>query len=115
MATICDACGEKFGRDAGHSTLHVSPPRPDMKLFQALVTAGRSFTSHDPLALDLCLACTAKTLARLGLPTDVCELPAMPTTPTPDEDPDRPPAGALTEEDLRQLGLVDQGNTVPKS
>ena len=85
MATICDACGEKFGRDAGHSTLDVAPPRPDLKLFQALVTAGRPFAPGSTLALDLCLACTARTLAHLGLPTDVCELPelpAMPTTPT---------------------------------
>lgn len=106
---VCDACEEKYGRESGNASLHVSPPRPDFKLFQALAVAGKSYESHEPLALDLCLACTRKTLAHLGLPTEVCDLPQLPTTD--DEEP-ASSAGALTDEDLRQLGLVELGVTL---
>lgn len=103
MATVCDACGTKFGRDEGHASLHVAPPRPDLKLFRALAEAGQSYDPPEPLALDLCLSCTSKVLTQLGLPTEVCDLPQA---PTPEVGP--PPAGALTEEDLRELGIADQ-------
>lgn len=101
MATICDACGTKFGRDDGHANLHVSPPRPDLKLFRELAATGQSYDPPDPLALDLCLSCTSKALAHLGLPTQVCDLPKIQTA-----DAEPPPTGALTEADLRELGIT---------
>lgn len=101
---VCDACGEKYGRDEGSANLHVSPPRPDAKHFEALVIAGQSYRIRESLTLDLCRTCVRKALAHLGLSTDVCELPE----PVPQiGDPERPSSGALTEEDLRQLGLAD--------
>jgi hypothetical protein len=135
MGMICDACGTKFARDDGQSTLNVSPPRPDFKLFQALATIGQTYDHRDPLHLDLCLQCTSKALSHLGLSTEICTLPEMPTAPsggsamipafsvmTP-EDLDRlgidqseflarpgrtdpPLAGALTIDDLRELGIA---------
>lgn len=107
MASICDSCGEKFTRDSGSAHLRVSPPRVSFKLLQALVTAGRAHESHDPLELDLCLACTRTTLTHLKQPTDVCDLPEVPPSILMTDPPDGPNIGALTDEDLRQLGLVD--------
>jgi len=108
MATVCDSCEAKYGRDAGSSSLNVSPPRPD---FQALAAAGRPYEYREPLALDLCLACTRKALAQLGISTEICDLPEL---PKPDEETDRPNIGALTDEDLRQLGLVEPPGIGPK-
>src|SRR5438046_1078494 len=113
MAMVCDVYGTKFARDtSGHATLHVSPPRPDFKLISALVIAGKPYETPDHLALDLCLGCTAKTLAHLGLPTDICELPEMPAVPSamPIDGDGSPPAGALTLDDLKQLGIVLSGD-----
>ena len=74
------------------------------KHFEALVIAGQSYRIRESLTLDLCRTCVRKALAHLGLSTDVCELPE----PVPQiGDPERPSSGALTEEDLRQLGLAD--------
>ena len=111
---ICDACGEKYGRDEGSATIHTSPPRTDFKLFQALAAAGQPYAPQEALTLDLCLACTKKVLAHLGLPTDSCELPELPKTGEGGEG-SRPPTeeelrqrGALTEEDLRQFGMTEE-------
>jgi hypothetical protein len=144
MGMICDACGTKFGRDDGQSTLNVSPPRPDFKLFQALATTGQLYEHRDPLHLDLCLSCTSKVLSHLGLSTEICTLPEMPAAPsdgggtipafsvmTPDDlerlgidqrpylarpEPAEPPlAGALTLDDLRELGIApDNRDSSPK-
>jgi len=104
MAMVCDACGTKFSRDSdGHSTLSVTPPRIDFKTIQALVSVGKSFEPREHQTLDLCLACTRKTLTHLGLPIDVCALPEMPIEPAPTTEP--PPAGALTLADLKELGI----------
>jgi hypothetical protein len=108
---ICDACGEKYKQhESGHATLHVSPPRPDFKLFQALAAAGQSFEAKEPQTLDLCATCTSKTLAHLGLSTEIMELPQLPETAKVDDgdkDPERSNTGALTQEDLRTLGLLE--------
>jgi hypothetical protein len=105
MGMICDACGTKFARDDGQSTLNVSPPRIDFKLIQALTEAGQSYEHREHLHLDLCLSCTAKVLSHLSLSTEICELPQLPTAPSD------PASGALTEEDLRQLGLTEPGTS----
>ena len=103
---VCDVCGTKFGHDDGHANLRVTPPRPNFKLFQALATAGLPYESPEPLALDLCVECTKKVLATLGLPTEGCELPQLPTVEDPRADPaEKPLAGALTLDELRKLGL----------
>ena len=99
MAMICDACATKYATDGGGGHLNVSPPRTDFKIYQAYAEAGRSCVPREPLALDLCLACTAKMLAHLGLSTEVCEPPQMPTAEVTVLD------GALTEKDLKDLGL----------
>jgi hypothetical protein len=114
MAMVCDACGEKYGRDSvnASSHLHVSPPRPDFKLYQALTAAGQSYESREPLTLDLCLSCTRKVLTQIGLSTEICDLPELPKT---NEETGRPNAGALTDEDLRQLGLVESSSAGPKA
>ena len=104
MALVCDACGEKYGHDSVNASLRVSPFRPDFKLFQALAAAGRPYESQEPLAVDLCIACTKKTLAHLGLPTAICELPQLPDT---DEKTESPLTGQLSEEELRKLGMTD--------
>jgi hypothetical protein len=114
MAMICDACGAKYGRDDGNATLHTTPPRPDFKLFQAFTAAGQPYVHREPLTLDLCLACTKKALAHLGLPTDSCELPELPKTSEGGEgspmltEEELRQRGALTEEDLRQLGMTEE-------
>ena len=109
MGMVCDACGEKYKQhESGHATLHVSPPRPDFKLYQTFAAAGISYETREPLALDLCSACTKKALATLGLSTEIMELPQLPEVPKPDdEEADRPNTGALTEDDLRKLGLLE--------
>jgi len=108
MAMICDVCGEKYGHDDCQASLRVSPARPDFKLFQALAAAGRSYESPEPLALDLCAVCAKKVLVTLGLPTEICTLPELPAPKTgEDEGSARSNAGALTESDLRQLGMTD--------
>ena len=113
MATVCDACGEKFARNGGHAALHVSPPIPDFKIFNAFATAGQPYEHRDPVDLDLCLACASKALTHLGLPTDVCELPEAPAVPTSSGDNDQSPlAGALTEEELR--ALIESSEVQPK-
>lgn len=113
MGMICDACGQKYGRDEGSATLHTSPPRPDFKLFQALATSGQAYAPQEALMLDLCLTCTKKVLVHLGLPTDSFELPQLPEAEgdegsrqlTEEELRQR---GALTEKDLRQLGMTEE-------
>lgn len=117
MSMVCDACGTKFGRNDGLSTLNVSPPLPDYRVFQEFAAIGQLPTHHDPLRLDLCLTCTARVLEHLGLSTAICAPPQMPPTPA---DPAQPPTGALTEDDLRQLGLTEddlqhRGLTEPAS
>ena len=104
MGMICDACGTKYARDDGQSTLNVSPPRVDFKLIQALTEAGQTYEHPEHLHLDLCVACTSKVLSHLGLSTEICTLPQLPPAPS---EPAPPNAGALTKEDLRQLGLVE--------
>jgi hypothetical protein len=76
-------------------------------MLQAFIAAGLPVPSpREHEALDLCIGCTAKVLAHLGLPTDVCELPQVPGPPP---DPSKePPAGALTPEDLKTLGLSEE-------
>jgi hypothetical protein len=109
MGMVCDVCETKFGHDACHANLRVTPPRPDFKLFQALAAAGQPYESAEPLALDLCVECTKKVLLTLGLPIDGCELPQLPEPPKADKvdaEP-APNAGALTEEELRKLGMTD--------
>jgi hypothetical protein len=102
MAMVCDACGTKYSRESGESRLHVTPPSIDFRTIEAFVNAGLpapdriSFVQH-----DLCLQCTSKALAHLGLPTNVCEVPTLPTPPAPEGGN----TGALTDEDLRSLGL----------
>jgi hypothetical protein len=109
MGMVCDACGDKYKQhESGHATVHVSPPRPD---FKALIAAGLPCETREPLALDLCAACTTKTLAALGLSTEIMELPEVPKAG--DEETDRPNASALTQEELRTLGLLEPG-TSPK-
>lgn len=106
MALVCDVCATKFGHSDCRANLNVSPTQPNLKIFQALAAAGRSWEPVEPLALDLCVECTKKVLGILGLSAAVCESPAVPE-PTPnDEAPERPNIGALTAEDLRQLGLT---------
>ncbi len=105
MAMMCDACGEKFGREDGHASLHVNPPRPDFKLITRLTRAGKTFEHREMMTLDLCRACTAKALTTLGQSTEICELPEL-SEPVDDEGvPDRPPIGALTSDELRELGI----------
>jgi len=104
MGMICDACGTKFGHDNGQSTLNVSPPRIDFKMIQALTEAGQIYEHREHLHLDLCLSCTSKVLSHLGLSTEICTLPQLPPASTEAAPPN---TGALTEEDLRQLGLTD--------
>ena len=124
MGMICDACGAKYGRDDGNATLHTTPPRPDFKLFQAFTAAGQPYVHQEPLTLDLCLACTKKALAHLGLPTDSCELPELPKPPKVGEgqpltEEELRQRGALGEEDLRKLGMTEEDlrqlGVVPKS
>lgn len=125
MAMVCDACSSKFGREDGQSTLNVRPPHIAYKMVQAFITAGLPVPSprgHEEF--DLCLGCTAKALAHLGLQTDVCEVPQLPEPPPePSKEPyagalsledlktlglsEDPPAGALTPEDLKTLGLSE--------
>jgi hypothetical protein len=100
MAMICDACGTKYANDGGSAHLRVSPHRADFKVYQAHAVAGQTYEPLEPLTLDLCLACASKALAHLGLPTAVCEPPRLPPT---DEAPEL--GGALTDEDLKNLGL----------
>ena len=124
MAMICDACGEKYGRDEGGATLHTTPPRPDFKLFQAFTAAGQAYEHREPLTLDLCLACAKKALAHLGLPTDSCELPELPKVEGAKDDrqlteEELQQRGALTKEDLQKLGMTEEDlrqlGVVPKT
>jgi hypothetical protein len=105
MAMVCDACGAKFARDGseGHATLAIAPPRLDFKMIQSLVSAGKYIEPREHATHDLCRGCTIKALAHLGLPTDICELPDLPSEGSPPDSP--PPTGALTADDLRELGL----------
>lgn len=96
MAMLCDACGAKFDRDGGQAILRVTPVPPDFKL---IGTPGYVYEHRTPVELDLCLGCTAKILAHLGLPTDACAPPPLPPEPL-----NPPNAGALSEDDLRVLG-----------
>lgn len=107
MAMVCDACGAKFARDGndGCSTLAVTPPRLDFKSIQALISVGKYVDPHDRATHDLCLGCTVKALAYLGLPTDICELPELPVETPRDGAGQDSPAGALTPDDLRALGI----------
>jgi hypothetical protein len=102
MAMVCDACGTKFSRDNGQSSLHVTPPRVDFRMIEALARAGLPpYEQPDFMQLDLCIQCTSKALTHLGLPTKICELPVLPTEAAESDGN----AGALTADDLRQLGL----------
>jgi hypothetical protein len=76
----------------------------DFRMIEAFVTAGLP-TPEQPAFLDhdLCLQCTTKALAHLGLPTTICELPTLPAELSPA--PGDGNTGALTAEDLRALGL----------
>jgi hypothetical protein len=106
MAMVCDACGTKFVQNnSGHSTLNVTPPRIDFKMIQALMNAGKPFEHCEHASHDICLACTRKVLGLLGLPTDVCELPEMPTETTTADPSEKPLAGALTPAELKALGI----------
>ena len=116
MAMVCDACGTKFARDGsgGHSTLAVTPPRFDSKMIQSLVSAGAFVEPREHATYDLCLGCTVKALAHLGLPTESCELPEVPSSLV--SPPETPPAGALSADDLRTLGLAPDGvDPAPRS
>lgn len=97
---LCDACGTKYALDDGSSGLRVTPPSASFDVFRAYAAVSRLYESREALILDLCRACTVKVLAHLGLSTDVCELPQLPTVEAPD-----PPSGALSEKDLKDLGL----------
>jgi len=101
MATICDACGAKYAPfDDGGGSLKIAPTPLSPKMIEALVEAGKPIEHRSRVEHDLCLGCTAKALAHLGLPTDVCTPPEIPTANAPAS-----MAGALTPEELVALGL----------
>jgi len=106
MAMICDACGKKFGSDGveGCATMRITPPRPDFRMILALASVGQRVEPRDPASHDLCLGCTAKALVHLGLPADVCALPP-PVPNAPADEPPPEPLGALTDDELRELGI----------
>lgn len=71
-------------------------------MIEAFVSAGLPTPEQPPfLDHDLCMRCTAKALAHLGLPIKICEVPTLPAVAAPKDGN----TGALTEEDLRALGL----------
>jgi hypothetical protein len=108
MAKVCDACGTKYKHDDGETTLRVSPPSMSHEMLMARVDRGLPYAPPMPsLDVDLCIQCTSKVLAILGMPTEICELPQLPPAPPPPSEPSN--AGALTDDDLRKLGLLDPG------
>ena len=78
-----------------------------MDLIGDLVAAGTHYKYPKPLDVDLCAACTLSVLKGLGLSTEICELPPRPEAAEALDlvSVDPPLAGALTPEDLRNLGI----------
>ncbi len=107
MATICDGCKTKihFDDGSGGGMLSVRHQQPHGDYFRRAITAGISpISPHGASDLDLCETCTEKVLVLLGFPTEtLIKIPPIPGEEEPD--PDQPLAGALTDDELRELGL----------
>lgn len=91
MSTVCDSCKERLNVADGCAGLSIYDPAPD---FRAMVISR----PRRPPQIDLCAGCLLKLIEVLKLPPD---------TFTPRLPPPAEPAlvGALTAEDLLQLGL----------
>lgn len=76
-----------------------------MDLLGDLVAAGTPYRYPKPLDIDLCAACVLSVLKGLDMSTDICELPPRPVAAEPLDVSLEPLAGALTPEDLRNLGI----------
>jgi hypothetical protein len=110
MATVCDACGEKYGRHDGTATIRVSPSMPTTA---QILSGGGVPQYREAQEFDLCLPCMKKALASLGLPTESCDPPIT----AADEEPVKPAGlgigdllqlhakGDLADADLQALGV----------
>lgn len=94
MSLRCDACQDRLDEDDGCAQVLIRDPMPD---FSAGITSG--LPRHPP-RLDLCSVCLSKMITALGLPADTFR-------PRPVAPPPAPPAGALSDADLAELGLKE--------
>lgn len=93
MSTRCDSCNTKIERRQGYASIMISPSHREID-FTAAVIPPPSIADYESSNLDVCAACIPKFVAALGLPADTF----VPNTPPP-------ASGALSERELRELGL----------
>jgi hypothetical protein len=99
MATVCDACKATTSFRTGRSKLEIEPPKlTSMELtaiaIKGIETGSVNIPEQDKETLDLCITCTHKALLHLGIGKAEAQPASAP-----------PPGGALTSEDLRELGI----------
>lgn len=101
MSIKCDSCKQNLNQDDGSARMMISDPTPDFR-------GGEMPVIRRSPQLDLCATCLVKAIEILGLPADAFVPRSKPAAPA------APPesSGALTPDDLIELGLTD-GN-VPK-
>lgn len=95
MSTLCDSCKQIASPSEGGARVTVQDPALDLR---ALAPDAEIPSFRRPPQLDLCASCLVALIKFLDLPEDTFTPQVLPAAPPP-------PPGALTEEDLKQLGL----------
>lgn len=101
MSKICDSCKQSMPQGGGGAEIWITDPTPDFRNMSVDTFDTLPITTRQPPRLDICPSCLLRLVDTLALPPDTFT-PRLPPAEPPT------PAGALTEEDLVELGLKEK-------